>query len=405
MSSDEPLAGSFDEPSGPSVFARRSRTPGVNRRGFLTCAGASASALGLATGRTLAIRGGSASEQNSRAETREEQPDPEGWKDERDPQENTYQNPVYDQIFPDPDVLRVGGTFYAYGTYHPWTEDEGPDRELIPTLRSPDLVHWESVGPAFRGVPDWSRYRGLWAPGVGQLDDRIVLYYSDSAFGSDNPGIGVATASEPTGRFEPRSGLVRSEEIGVPNSIDPDVFVREGTPYLFWGSHRGIYGIRLAADGLSTAVAPDRKFQVAGRGVEAAYVVERGDYFYFFGSRGSCCEGASSTYRVVVGRAEEFRGPYRNRDGDPLTAEGATGTTILEGDDRFLAPGHCAVTRDEAGEWWMLYHAYEQGDPWVGDTPRRVLMLDRIEWADGWPEVGDGTPSERGRGPSVGDVT
>jgi len=322
-----------------------------------------------------------------------------------DSQANTYQNPVYDQIFPDPDVLRVGGTYYAYGTYHPWTEGEGPDRELIPVLRSPDLVHWESVGPAFREVPDWSRYRGLWAPGVGQLDDRFLLYYSDSEFGSDDPGIGVATASDPEGPFEPRGGLFRSDEIGVPNSIDPALFVRDGTPYLFWGSHRGIYGIRLAEDGLSTAVSPSEKFQIAGRGVEAAYVVERGNYFYFFGSRGTCCEGATSTYRVVVGRAEEFRGPYRNRDGEPLTAEGATGTTVLEGDDRFLAPGHCAVTRDDSGEWWLVYHAYEAGNPWVGDTPRRVLMLDRIEWENGWPAVGDGTPSEQGRGPAVGGAT
>jgi arabinan endo-1,5-alpha-L-arabinosidase len=340
-----------------------------------------------------------------------------------DSQADTYRNPVYDYIFPDPDVLRVGGSYYVYGTYHPWTEEAGPDCELVPILRSPDLVNWEPVGPAFREVPDWSRYRGLWAPGVGQLDDRIVLYYSDAEFGADNPGIGVAsaalrtadtrawrndpraTAEDPMSPFEPRGGLFRSEEIGVPNSIDPALFVRDGTPYLFWGSHRGIYGVRLAEDGLSTAASPDETFQIAGRSVEAAYVVERGGYFYLVGSRGSCCEGASSTYRVVVGRAEEFRGPYRNRDGEPLTAEGATGTTILRGDDQFLAPGHCAVTRDDSGEWWLLYHAYESGNPWVADTPRRVLMLDRIRWEDGWPAVGDGTPSEQGRKPSVGGAT
>ena len=312
---------------------------------------------------------------------------------------DTYRNPVYDEIFPDPDVLRVDGTYYAYGTYHPWKPGVGPDRELIPVLRSPNLVEWEAVGPAFAETPDWSRYRGLWAPGVGRLDGRVVLYYSDSEFGADDPGVGVATARDPTGPFESRGGLLRSEGIGVPNSIDPTLFVRDGTPFLFWGSHRGLYGIRLAENGLAIA---GEKFRIAGDGVEAPYVVRRGDFYYLFGSRGTCCSGAKSTYHVVVGRSESLRGPYRNRDGERLTAEGATGTTILRGGDRFLAPGHCAVVRDGNGGWWMLYHAYVSGNAWVADTPRRVLMLDRIRWREGWPVVGEGgTPSAEGEVPPV----
>ncbi|WP_435180762.1 family 43 glycosylhydrolase [Halorussus sp. AFM4] len=313
---------------------------------------------------------------------------------------DTYRNPVYEHVFPDPDVLEVGGTYYAYGTYHPWGPG-GIDRQLVPILRSPNLVDWEPVGPAFEETPPWSKYKGLWAPGVGRLDGRVLLYYSDSEFGADNPGIGVATAPDPTGPFEPRGGLFRSREIGVPNSIDPMLFAWRGTPYLFWGSHQGIYGIRLAADGLSTA---GEKFQIAGDGVEAPYVVERDGYFYFFGSRGTCCAGAESTYYLVVGRAEQLRGPYRNRDGERLTVADATGTTILEGGEDFLAPGHCAVVRDTNGGWWLLYHAYEAGNPWIRDTPRRVLMLDRIRWEDGWPVVGeDGTPSLVGQVPPVGE--
>nr|WP_240147622.1 family 43 glycosylhydrolase [Halorussus sp. JP-T4] len=308
----------------------------------------------------------------------------------------TYRNPVSDRIFPDPDVLRIGDTYYAYGTYHPWTPGEGPDRQLVPILRSPNLVDWEPVGPAFEQKPPWSRYRGLWAPGVGRLDGRTLLYYSDSKFGADNPGVGVATAPEPAGPFEPRGGLFRSEGIGVPNSIDPMLFEADA-PYLFWGSHRGIYGVRLADDGLSTA---GEKFRIAGDGVEAPYVVERDGSYYFFGSRGTCCAGAESTYHLVVGRAEQLRGPYRNREGERLTADGATGTTILDGGEQFLAPGHCAVVRDGNGGWWLLYHAYVAGNARVGDTPRRVLMLDRIRWVNGWPVVGeDGTPSARGTVP------
>jgi arabinan endo-1,5-alpha-L-arabinosidase len=369
----------------------------VNRRELL--AHASAGAFGGALATRLA-RSSARERVDARAS---EGAASETYANERDRQD-TYRNPVRDQIFPDPDVLRVDGTYYAYGTYHPWTAGEGPDRELVPILRSPNLVDWEFVGPAFAEQPSWSRYRGLWAPGVGRLEDRTLLYYSDAEFGADDPGIGVATGSDPGGHFEPRGGLLRSEGIGVPNSIDPALFVDEGSPVLFWGSKRGIYGIRLGEDGLSTAANASETFRIAGGGVEAPYVVERGDYFYFFGSRGTCCRGGDSTYHVVVGRAEEIRGPYRNRAEERLTAEGATGTTILEGDDRFLGPGHCSLVRDENCGWWMLYHAYVAGNPWVGDTPRRVLMLDRIRWEDGWPVVGeDGTPSAEGRVPPVED--
>ena len=46
----------------------------------------------------------------------------------------TFTNPVYDKNFPDPGVLRVGDTWFAYGT------NDAVDN--VPLLTSPDLVHW-----------------------------------------------------------------------------------------------------------------------------------------------------------------------------------------------------------------------------------------------------------------------
>lgn len=60
--------------------------------------------------------------------------------------------------------------------------------------------------------------------------------------------------------------LFTSEEIGVQNSIDPYFYVDEGTPYLFWESFHGIYGVELAADGLSVGREP---FQIMGDAFEA----------------------------------------------------------------------------------------------------------------------------------------
>lgn len=305
-----------------------------------------------------------------------------------------YRNPVHGRVFPDPTVLRVGSTYYAYATYHDW--GSGPSRPLIPILRSGNLVDWEFAGPAFERKPDWrdGDGYGLWAPSAGRLAGRYVLYYSLARFGDPNPGIGVATADSPTGPFEDRGELLRSEGVGVPNSIDPCLLVDDGTPHLFWGSHRGLYGIELAPDGLSLA---GEKFRVAGDGVEAPYVLRRDGRYYLFGSRGRCCAGAESTYRVVVGRSDSLRGPYRNRAGESLLD--AAGSVVVRGSERFAGPGHNAVARDDAGNEWLVYHAYERGNPWIGETPRRVLVLDRLRWRRGWPLVEGRTPSVRAHRP------
>ena len=306
---------------------------------------------------------------------------------------------MFEDVFADPAAIRADdGAYYAYATFHDWGGPPARPR-LIPIARSEDLVSWSYAGEAFETKPDWKESGGLWAPEIARIDGRYVLYYSYARFGDPNPGIGVASAAEPTGPFEDHGELLRSDAVGVPNSIDP-CLVRHGGPTLFWGSKRGIYGVDLTADGRSLAGDP---FQIAGAGVEAPSVIRRNGRWYFFGSRGTCCAGTESTYHVVVGRSESIDGPYRNREGESLLA--ASGTTILHGSERFAGPGHNTVVRDDSGDDWLLYHAYERENPWAGEAPRRVLMLDRLSWADGWPTVEGNRPSRVAPVPAVGSDT
>ena len=306
-----------------------------------------------------------------------------------------YQNPVFERVFADPSVVRApDGSFVAYATYNDWGGDR-PRRSIL-VARSATLTDWTDAGEALAEKPDWKDADGLWAPDVTRLDGRYVLYYSLTEFGDSDPAIGVAVSATPTDTFTDRGPLLRSSEAGVPNSIDPYLLVDEGTPYLFWGSKAGIYGCRLTDDGLSLAGEP---FQIAGAGVEAATLLRRRGRYYFLGSRGTCCEGAESTYHVVVGRATSLRGPYRNRTGESLLE--ATGTTILHGDDTFAGPGHTDVVADDAGTDWLVYHAYERADPWAGPAPRRVLMVDPLRWRDGWPRVPTASPSTKMAAPVV----
>src|SRR5215212_6492943 len=66
----------------------------------------------------------------------------------------TFTNPVYDDNFPDPGVLRAGATYYAYGT--------NTSAENVPTMTSPDLVAWSDGPDALPAVGDWAVGGNTW---------------------------------------------------------------------------------------------------------------------------------------------------------------------------------------------------------------------------------------------------
>ncbi|ADU29306.1 family 43 glycosylhydrolase [Evansella cellulosilytica] len=304
-----------------------------------------------------------------------------------------FKNPVFEPVLADPSIIKgEDGYYYAYGTEDDWGDGEG--LRPVPIVRSLDLINWEFIGHAFEEKPNWKSEGFLWAPDIVHFNDKYYLYYSVSIWHDPSPAIGVAIADHPAGPFEDQGMLFDSNEIGVNNSIDPQLFVDDdGTPYLFWGSWHGIWGIELSEDGLDYV---GEKFQIAGTTFEAPYIVKRDGYYYFFGSMDSCCDGANSRYRVGVARSESLKGPYLDKDGNDIIGNGEQGTIILRGSgDTFVGPGHNALITDEVGQDWIVYHAIDKNDPLLppGAT-RRPLMIDPLIWEDGWPTVKDQQPSE-----------
>lgn len=301
----------------------------------------------------------------------------------RTPEHGTsgYSNPVSTLSLPDPTVIDGGdGWFYLYAT------ENIPN---VPVMCSRDLVSWEQAGTVFtaQSHPKFLEGGHIWAPDISRVGGRYLLYYSLSLWGEEQKnGIGVASANSPKGPFADHGALFISNEIGVTNSIDQFYIEDGGRKYLFWGSFRGLYAIELAPDGLSVRKGA-QKIRVAGTAYEAVYIHKREGYYYMFASTGSCCAGVNSTYRVVVGRSASLFGPYRNRQGGLMLKN--RHEVVLSGNDRFKGPGHNAeFITDAAGSDWMLYHAVDVSDP-----GGRKLMLDRVDWVDGWPVIGDGTPS------------
>ena len=299
--------------------------------------------------------------------------------------ENVYQNPVFTHDFPDPNLVKApDGFFYAYSTQANWKRDSLADSaHIIPILRSKDLTHWTYVGDALKSKPAWKEKGGIWAPDVTLYQGKYYLYYSYSTWGDPNPGVGFAISDKPEGPFADKGKLFLSKELGVDNSIDPFLEVDNNKLYLIWGSFHGIYGVPVSDDG--SKIMGDT-FRLADNRYEGSFIYKRGNDYYYFGSTGSCCEGAKSTYRVLVGKASSFKGPYLDKEGKPLLEGG--GTLLLQGnkgDDGFVGTGHNGdVFTDDNNDTWMLYHVFSKEN---GKDYKRMMLLDKIDWIDGWPTM------------------
>ena len=320
----------------------------------------------------------------------------------------SYSNPVFEPVLADPAVIRDSqtGKVQAYGTQDKWADGEGS--RVVPILESQDMIHWNQVGNAFTQKPTWKEEGGIWAPDVHLVDGKYHLYYSYSTWGDLNPGVGLAIADAASGPFVDQGKLFTSKDLQVPNSIDPFYIQDKGKKYLFWGSfsdtpEQGIYVIELSPDG--KGIKQETKHKIAAGDFEASTVHKRNDYYYFIGSKGSCCEGVNSSYHVLVARSKNLLGPYLDKQGNDITRRG-NGSLMLQKNEEFVGTGHTsAIISDDQGRDWIYYHAIQANKGKLKNgINRRVLMLDEVIWEDGWPSIKQAVPSKSAVGSVVKSI-
>lgn len=328
-----------------------------------------------------------------------------------------YANPVsasFADTFADPVVVRGhDGFWYAYGTTDPLREGEKKFHG-IPMARSADLVDWSYVGDAFApGQRPAYAAEGsaFWAPDVRWVDGRWVMYVTVTGTTVSPEGdsaIGAATAPSPTGPWTFLDEPVVAPRPGGGGgwlwTFDPSQFTDvDGTSYLYYGSYYGGVSVtELSADGLRTVgeptlVAIDNKF-------EGSYVLRHDGWYYLFASTANCCAGPATGYSVHVGRSKSPRGPFVDRDGQALTASRAGGTPVLtQNGNRWIGVGHNGFLTDLSGQDWIVYHGIDRADPYL-DEPfginERPMLLDRLDWVDGWPVVNAGAGPSDGNRPA-----
>jgi len=300
-----------------------------------------------------------------------------------------YRNPVYRHDGGDPAVIRgEDGSYYAFTTNSTYA-----GRTVhIPTLRSSDLVHWRFVGDALPRLPSWA-HGDVWGPDIRRFGGRFVLLFAARDRLTGSMQLGEATAPTAAGPYRPGGRLVDWQH----ERIDPDVLTAaDGSKILYWTEGNDVLAARFDTGDLHVR-GPRRTVLLPigeeGTGyqsvVEGTWAMRHGGWFYLFTSGDRCCV-ANPHYAVSVARSRSPFGPFVRFEGNP----------ILAANEGFRGPGHCSVITDAAGRDWIVYHAMPAWSP----SNARMLMVDRLRWHDGWPEVNGGRgPSRSSSGrPSVG---
>ncbi|GEP98677.1 family 43 glycosylhydrolase [Chitinophaga cymbidii] len=282
----------------------------------------------------------------------------------------TFTNPVIPADFPDPDVIRVGDTYYMVST----TMFIFPGVTL---LQSKDLVNWEYCANAVQRF-DFSkcydldgchRYaHGQWATSLKYHNGKFYLLFITL----DEGGF-LCSASKPEGPWEIRK---------LPKGFyDPGLFFDEdGRIYVAHG-----YG-KISITELDENFAPRGKDSLVFTGnirggLEGMHVYRINGYYYLYGTY-----GGRDGIQVAL-RSKNIYGPYEQKVVIQDTTEGVN-FGIHQG----------ALIQTQTGEWWTIL--------FVDSGPfGRFPSLQPVTWVDGWPMVGvDGKAVVKYKKPDVGNV-
>ena len=296
------------------------------------------------------------------------------------------------QFVHDPSIIRQGQTYYLFST------DHAPTDHLIIRC-STDRQTWKICSHVFNSIPSWvvaklPAIQNLWAPDISYFSGVYHLYYVGSVFGRNTSVIGLATnatldPNSPDYRWVDQGEVIESTTTDDFNTIDPNI-IDDGSNgiWLTFGSYwTGIKQRSIDPNTGMLSTSNTTLYSLARRpasssppdAIEAPFVVHHGAYYYLFVSFDQCCQGASSTYRIMVGRSTSVNGPFADMSNTLMMEGGAT--ELLRGNQLWAGPGGQSVWLDPAMGDIIVFHAYavSDGSPW--------LHLNSLEWQNDWPVI------------------
>ena len=277
----------------------------------------------------------------------------------------SYHNPIFAGDYPDPSIIRDGEDYYIVHSsfnYYPglliWT--------------SKDLVNWKPVTHALK-----KSVGSVWAPDLVKYNNKFYIY-----FPANNTNY-VVWADTINGPWSDPIDL----KIG---SIDPGHFADDkGNRFLYFSD--GSY-VPLSKDGLSVAGKAThaydgwkipRDWSIECFCLEGPKVIKKGEYYYLTVAEGGTA-GPATSHMVISARSKSPFGPWENAPNNPIIRTN-------DSSEKWWSKGHASIIDDVKGNWWMVFHGYENGYYNMG----RQTLLQPIEWTkDGWFKMKEGIKTE-----------
>jgi xylan 1,4-beta-xylosidase len=303
----------------------------------------------------------------------------------------TFTNPLFQDEFSDPDLIRVGNDFYLTGT----TMHAMPG---LPVLHSTDLVNWAllsyaldklDLGPEFRLEEGKEVYgKGIWAPSFRYHNGTFHIFSNVNGQATQH-----FTATNPRGPWT-RTPMKRSfHDLSV-------LFDDDGRVWVVWGYR----DLRLAQlDSTLSDIVPGSERQLFDRNS----LIGEGSHFYKIeGKYYILSAWYAQRMRMPAARADRIDGPWEInpeisadedfglREGARLRGNGNVPEIVVNpanpGSRGHMAMHQGGIVQTPSGEWWG-FSMFE------GNSLGRLTALSPITWTDGWPYFG--LPGNRGRTP------
>ena len=264
----------------------------------------------------------------------------------------TYTNPIVRADIPDPDVIRVGDTYYMVST----TMVHFPGATI---LKSKDMVNWEYCANPLEKLTEDENYKlengksayakGMWACSMKYNDGKFYILIngnSDKAW--------LLTATNPEGKWTAKR-LDR-------NYYDPGMLFDGDKVYVVCGIN---HLMMCELDANFKFIREQKVIVRDDAGLEGCHLYKKGDYYYIYATYGGWPSGQ------VVFRSKDIFGTYEEKMLVEKTIDGQA-NTIHQG----------ALIEDTEGKWWTIMQQDLGG---LGRMPN----LQPVNWVEDWPIVGN----------------
>ena len=289
--------------------------------------------------------------------------------------------------FPDPDVSRFDGVYYAYSTNNGFGN--------VPIASASSLTGaWTRRGDALPALGAWASGGLTWAPDVSRrADGRYLLYYTARSRTVGRQCIGAALATSPLGPFTPVGTQPLVCNGGEGGDIDASSFTDStGARYLLYkddgnaiGQPTSLWLQGVAADGLTfqggrVELLRSGRAEEAGV-IEAPVLTKVGSQYVLFYSLGGY---GGDGYQTSYATSAALTGPYTKAYRSLITTDSVNGAV--------RGPGGADVVRDAAGDS-IVFHG------WINNYSARGMYVAALGWSGGFPVVRGSrvrTEAERG---------